>query len=718
MAYGKMEDVLQRFQGVKAGLNGRFAACCPAHDERHASLSITRDASSGKILIKCFAGCDIQEILKSAGLSMADLFPEKQVSVRNYKKKRVTDTYTYTNESGETLYQVLRCASPKEFICRRPDKNSQWIWNMQGVSRTLYKLPQLIRAANIGSAVYLVEGEKDVHTLNSLGFTATTSGNAASWRDEFADYFKGADVVLIPDNDEAGQKYAEQAARSLFGKAKSVKVLLLPGLETHGDVTDWLKGGGDKHALMSLADECPEYKPQEEPEIISGFALNNLLTDTGNAEVFVKNMDGNLRYDVNACEFLLWNGKRWAYDRLHKAEQLATETVQSFYADLERIPDIKDKQKMLVHIRKSRNAYGINSMLERTKDQPDIPITADMLDTNPMLLNCLNGTIDLKTGELQPHNREMLITKMVEVDYNPEAACSVWERFIEDIFCGDSELMHYVQKALGYSLTGSTSEQVFFIFYGKGSNGKSTLLETISSLLKDYHKSTQAETFIENDKNSSASYDIAKLPGTRIITAIETKEGRKFNEQLIKQITGGDTITARAIYGKPFDFKPQFKLFLAVNHLPTISGQDAGMWRRVKPVPFNGRFEGDKADKMLKAKLATEYQGILNWLVRGCLMWQEEGLSSCNAIENTKDKYKSDMDILGEFFGDCCIIDPQAKVKSSHLFKAYQAWAMENGIHRTMTQTAFSRKLEDRGNFIKQKNMYGALWQGIGLKEN
>ena len=271
---------------------------------------------------------------------------------------------------------------------------------------------------------------------------------------------------------------------------------------------------------------------------------------------------------------------------------------------------------------------------------PAITIRSEELDQNPWLLNCQNGTINLRTGKLQEHNPKDYITRICTAKYDADCAIPLWTQLMEKITSGDNEYMRYIQKALGYSLTGDISEQAIFLLYGTGSNGKSTMLNIFAALLGGYAQSTSSDTFMQK-KNESVNNDIARLKGARFVSAIEMEEGKRMAESLIKSMTGGDKLVTRFLYGEFFEYIPQFKVFLAVNHKPMIKDTTNSIWRRIKIMEFTNTFTEQERDKNFPAKImATELPGILAWAVQGCLLWQQAGIRAPDIVAAATREYR------------------------------------------------------------------------------
>jgi putative DNA primase/helicase len=356
----------------------------------------------------------------------------------------------------------------------------------------------------------------------------------------------------------------------------------------------------------------------------------------------------------------------------------------------------------------------VDAMVSLT--QPDVPIQPDQLDQNPWLLNCQNGTIDLQTGQLQPHNTGDYITKCVPVAYDPAAECPLWESFLSDIFEGNQELIVYVWKALGYSMTGFTTEQCLWILHGSGQNGKSTFLEVLQLLLADYAETASPSTFLHQDRETVRN-DVAKLRSARFVSAIETEDGRRLSEVMVKQMTGGDAITARFLFAEYFSFKPSFKIWLATNHKPDIRGTDLAMWRRIRLIPFNWTVPEKQLDKSLPDKLPAELPGILAWCVRGCLEWQAAGLEPPEIVQAAINEYRAEQDVLGNFLTERCRLGGDFAASARDLYEAYRDWAESNG-ETAHTQHRFGKQLRERGLKNERSSATGRkIWRGIYLWE-
>lgn len=441
-------------------------------------------------------------------------------------------------------------------------------------------------------------------------------------------------------------------------------------------------------------------------------------TDLGNAERLIYRHGKNLKYNNVFGKWFMWDGKRWNEDKVNQLQQLAKDTVRNIYQEAALTEDGDTRQALSKHAMFSESASKLRNMVLLAESE--VPMLPDEMDTDLWLLNCKNGVIDLKSGELKPHNRDYLMTKVSQVAYDPQAKCPTWERFLEDVMQDEEgnvkhELIDFLQKAVGYSLTGDTSEQVLFFFYGTGRNGKSTFMNVINDVLGDYGKQTNAETFTIK-KSDRVNNDVAALKGARLVAATESEEGARLAESLVKQLTGGEPILARFLHQEFFEFVPQFKIFFTTNHKPVIRGADEGIWRRIRLVPFTVRIPDEKLDKDLPKKLSAEMSGILRWAVEGCLKWQKEGLGNPKEVQDATASYRDEMDTMGSFLDEYCMVHENAKCPAPTLYQKYIEWTEDNGEYQ-ITRTKLYRKIEERG-FQKRKSTGGQqFFFGIGLKE-
>lgn len=439
--------------------------------------------------------------------------------------------------------------------------------------------------------------------------------------------------------------------------------------------------------------------------------------DTGNAERFTDRFGADLLYNYTASKWMYFDGRRWCVDESGATKRMADEVVEEMrhglHAYLDHLSPSEDvdeaKKAYMRHAKQMRSSRSKTAML--VESQHIRPTRTLDFDKDINTLCVLNGLLKLTTGELVGHDRDAMVSKICNVEYTEKMDHPLWDKFLDEIFDGDQELIRYIQKALGYSLTGSTKEQCAFFCYGTGRNGKSTFLDIVSEILGDYAVHIQPETIMVRQAQAGPTSDIARLKGARFVTTVEPNEGTRLNEGLLKQLTGGDRVTAAKKYEDEFEFTPEFKLWMGTNHKPTIRGTDLGIWRRIHLIPFNVQIPEEKVDRNLKHKLRQELPAILSWMVDGCLLWRREGLKPPQSVTNASKEYKGEMDVLAAFMDACC--EAGGETDAGDLFRAYIEWAKESNEYE-MSSTKFGREMGKR--FEKRKTAKGYIYEKISIK--
>lgn len=456
---------------------------------------------------------------------------------------------------------------------------------------------------------------------------------------------------------------------------------------------------------------------QAQPEIVRPPAkplLDFNLTDAGNAESFKERYGDEYLYIPQKKTWFHFNGIRYIEDdqvllkMLETMRAKAREAVNLRAANPESNTDDERFKTIIKWCLSSESRMKLGAASSIAESMMAQSITK--FDSDPLILCCSNGAVDLRTGNLFTPTKEDYLYKSVTANYYHEAECPRFKRFMEEIFNGDQEQIDFVQKAIGYSLTGLTTEEVIFICYGTGANGKSVLLNTIGEVLGDYSLTTPASTF-KDKPNDSIPNDIARMAGARFVKTIEMKEGTRLNEERIKALTGSDQVVARFLHNEWFQFTPVCKHWFAVNHKPIIRGTDEGIWRRIRLIPFEVSFEKNK-DTSLFQTLKTEWPGILAWAVEGCLKWQQEGLKPVGKVEEWTNNYRAESDIIGQFLEEKTERAPNGKVQAQTLYKAYEEWCKDNGEY-CISGTNFGKRLIEKG-FEKKKTDY-VYYRGLEL---
>lgn len=492
---------------------------------------------------------------------------------------------------------------------------------------------------------------------------------------------------------------------------------------------------GDFELAKDLAKELGIEIPDEE---------RPHLTDDGNARWLAILHGDELRYCAPTKEFHYWDDirwkedvgtiqvDRWVRDVAHHYYTMA-EALGERYAkmngeaaretDATKSDSIAAEAGKLVDIAKKYTSWGRKSetsermsAIVRWGRSAIVSIEPREMDRDPWLLNCLNGTIDLRTGELREHRRDDLNTKVCPVEYDPDAGFTLWDDFLARVQPVE-EIRQFLQRAAGYAITGLTTEEKLFFSYGTSSTGKSTFLQAIIKTLGDYALTADFDTFLQKDRSSGHTAEIARLAGSRLVVSIEMDEGKRLAEALVKTMTGGDEITARHMYSKSFGFDPTFQLWMAANHQPRVRADDAAMWRRIIQIPFDVVVPEGERDPGVKETLkdvTVAGPAILAWLVKGCLEWQREGLNAPSQILRATEQYREEMDPLSEFIAERCVLQPEARSNNGDIYQEYRKWAEHAGIRRAISQKAFTTGLKAR-NFEQHSNGKTKFWPGIGI---
>lgn len=444
-------------------------------------------------------------------------------------------------------------------------------------------------------------------------------------------------------------------------------------------------------------------------------ATRELLTDVGNARRFARLTQGRLLYVKRLGGWLIYENGRWIRDELNAVQEFGKAIHFELYAEAWATHDDTKRKTLLAGAIRSAHRARIEAMIKLAESIPELVASVKEFDQDPWLLNVENGVLDLQTGKLLPHDPKHRITKLAPVQWlGLDAPCPTWVKHLRLVFDGDEQLAEFLQSALGYSLTGLTTEQKLFVLHGLGANGKSVTLEVLRSVFGTYAAQTPAETLMV--KRGSATNDLARLRGARFVTAVETDLEARLAEVLVKRMTGGDTVTARYLYKEFFEFEPTFKIWLAVNHKPLIYGTDHAIWRRICLIPFEVTISDEKKDPHIASKLRQEASGILAWLVRGCLRWQKEGLVEPKAVTRAVAEYRDEQDPVGAFILVSCVRAKGEATTAADLYRAYKAWTADVD-EDPVARNRFGELLAERGFKKDRKGPKRATrWLGLALR--
>jgi len=436
-------------------------------------------------------------------------------------------------------------------------------------------------------------------------------------------------------------------------------------------------------------------------------------TESGDAEAFAAERAATVRYDHRRGRYLIADPDSgiWLPDDQQQLTQMAKEVMRSRQRRATEMVDLIKRRDSWKWAFAGESRSRINNMLALGQSVRPISDSGDGWDAQPWLLGAPNGVVDLQTGKLRKALPPERITMRVRVAFDPDATCPLFEQALLEIFAGDKSLIAYVQRALGYSISGDCREECFFLLWGAGANGKSTVITVITFVLSDYADNVPFSSLeLHRHSGSTIPNDIAKLDRKRFVTASESGDVR-LNESRVKALTGRDPITARFLHQEFFTFEPVAKFWLATNSKPEVRDNSEGFWRRVHLIPFTESFVG-KEDKTLKDRLRGEATGILNWLIQGCLKWQSEGLNPPDVVMNATREYRNDSEQLSRFISDACIVEEHATVQAGELFRAYKAWCEGSREKPDLNQTTFGMSMRKR---FRVEDRRTTLYLGVGL---
>jgi putative DNA primase/helicase len=633
-------------------------------------------------------------------------------------------THDYTDADGMVLAQKVRNPPGQEPKCwwRRPDGKGGWSNGTGGVRLPLYRLLELHADLAAGQTIVVPEGEKCVDSLRAIGIAATCNphgaakpGQGPKWRKQDSRQLRGADIVVMPDHDAQGYAHADAIVRMSVGVAKRVRVLKLaehwPQCPDHGDVADWLRAGHTRDELEPLIEQAPEAAENALIKVSRGqHAHDNdderspIFSDDALALRFAARHGDELRYVAKWSQWLWWNGKRWRFDDtlavFDRARIICREAAEEC-----------NRPKLQKELASAKTVAAVERL---ARSDPRLAATVDQWDADPWLLNTPDGAIDLRTCEKRAHRASNYLTHMTAVA--PGGECPLWHSFLDRITKGDKPLQQYLQRVCGYALTGSTREHALFFLWGSGANGKGTFVNAIAGILNDYRRNAPIETFTASFTDHHPT-DLAGLRGARLVTATETEEGRRWAEAKIKTLTGGDTISARFMRQDFFEYTPQFKLMISGNHKPGLRSVDEAIRRRINLIPCIVTIPADERDPDLGEKLKAEASGILQWMIDGCLDWQERGLAPPEAVTTATTVYLEAQDAFSAWLDECCELDANVWERSQTLFASWKTWAEQSGQFVGDAKT-FRARLErmDGVNAKQQAVTKRAGFQGVQLK--
>jgi putative DNA primase/helicase len=629
-------------------------------------------------------------------------------------------TYPYHDESGALLFEVVRfdASDPNDrFRQRRPDGSGGWIWNLKGVrSRLLYRLPALIAAVKVGQRVLITEGERDADTAVLLGLAATTMpGGVNKWFAPYDEFFRDADIVIVSDNDpqakdpktgglqvhpdgrpvHVGQDHAAKLAKRLCKVAKHVRMIIF----SQKDLTEWSEVGGNRAALEALIEAEPDLVKQLErdedrrsPEEGDGAGFEDAV-----ALQFAAVHEQDYRYVAQTGKWMIWRKTRWQ----------AENTLKAF-----------DAARALCRNGGDADAKVVTAVEKLARADRRIAATVEQWDADPNVLCTPGGVVDLRTGEMRTARREDYCSKQTAVAPAPPIKDGgpppdLWLAFLDRVLNRNSELIAFIQRFLGYDLTGEVTEHVFAFLFGTGRNGKGVFARTAIGVLGDYACTSPIEMFLACNQDRHPT-ELARLRKVRLTVTQETPKGRAWDEAKIKNMTGGDPITARFMRQDFFDFDPTHKLLIAGNHKPSLRIVDEAIRSRLLLIPFIVTIPVEERDPELTEKLKPEYPAILRWMIEGCLKWRKHGLDVPKIVRGASDDYFHEQDVFAHWLDDCTERRQMARTASGDLFRSWKAWCEERGAD-VGSPKAFTKALQERGWSFK-RTMKGGVFKDLVLK--
>lgn len=690
-------------------------------------------------------------------------------------EKRIELRYTYQDEDGTTLFEVLRLRDPKSFRQRRRLEDGSWCWSMTAgeyyrtnekndwfkakkntkasyerrklddARRVPYRLPELL--ADPESVVFIVEGEKSVDRLYEAGADVATCspGGAEKWKtfqQHYNEFFRDRHVVIVADYDSidkkrkvrVGLEHAKQVAECLGDLPASLRVIeRLPELEEDEDVFDWLEDGreNDIDKLLDVAERTPVWDPNPETEAGTvreddlpvewekdGEGPEYELTDLGNARRLVANFKDLVRFCDPLGGWIVWNKSVWQADNTGSIFRLAHRTIEKIYEEARRKTGAAQSD-LLKWAKRSQSDGAIKAMINQAQHLKDIVAMPEQFDSDPWLLNVKNGLVDLRTSELRDHDREAYQTKLIDIDYDREAHSEKWEAFLTHAL-PDGDLQFFVQRAVGYSATGLTNEERLFFVYGETRTGKGTFVSAIESVLGEYTQTVDFETFLrQRNTGSGPRNDIAAMRGKRLVFSQEVDEGRRMAESTVKSIVAGDKVSARFLHKEFFEFNPVCGIWLVANHRPEVNDEDDAMWRRILQVPFSVQVAESEADRDFKRSLVESDEGrmaILAWIVFGAKWWHGSGLMIPPAVREASSEYRREMDPLGDWWENNVTTQGEGlETSNADAWEDYKKWVDRNRPPRELSRKSFSQRLKNKQGIEYERDGRRRYWTGFAL---
>ena len=694
---------VHRWSGDEARVRCPF----PGHKDTNPSMYV--NVSKG--VYHCH-GCGAEGIVK--GLADEIGLEPIECSRDGEYHPSVTREFHYTDTKGELAYTISRMINEKTF----------WVTPKGVKRRYLYKTKDVYQAIEDQRLIWWVEGEKDVESLNHYDITATTTafGSNALKKSHTAinELPSGGKFLLVGDFDRAGRTYIQSVGKRLLSSGHSVQYLShedlgLPSDDEGGfDITDWiLRENTSPISLVSHAKDFSELLEKAEEQLAEMIPLD----DRGMAQRLVANHLDQIYWVENDRAFYIFDGSRWCRDETRQVYHMANKTIDDLHQEAVNADQSGQKVAIEKAIGRYRSNNSIENFVKSLKNVEGVAVGLEIFDLDLELINLQNGTYDLATHAFNGADPTDRITKIAGVRYDPEANAPRFRDFIQQIFEDNDEVIGFVQRLFGLCLSGSTPEHLLPVLYGTGRNGKSVLMNIMQRVLGDYASPADRRVVSAKTGNAgTASPELMQLKGVRFAVVGETNDGNRLNEAQVKYITGGDTITARPLYGQQVTFSPQFKIMLVTNYMPRITGSDNGIWRRVVLIPFTYTVPDEEVDPNLEHTLWSEASGILNWLLDGYRTYQTDGrLRIPKVIKLATETYRNEEDLVIEFLDTKCEIGEDFRSTTAELYASYAEYC-KSLKEWPVSKRTFSERLSDK--FTRSRTSKDRGFEGVRLIED
>lgn len=690
--------------------DGKDKWTCPAHDDNDPSLHVKYE--NGRVLLHCFSGgCKPEDIVAAIGLEMKDLFDKplaqkpKRENTERPKKSKCVAQYEYVDRNGELLSTKTRWEPGKN------GKDKSFTWD-NGNPHVLYNLPLVVEAEH----VHIGEGEKAADALNPIlpsGHVATCPPTS-KWEPAFTGCLTAAAVTLWVDRDEHGKKRAAEIYSALTAAGIEVSLVQSAQIAPKADAYDHLDAGFSVEDAVPMNSEelTGAEKDGEEWKHATG-------TESRTADLIVEQHEGDILYCSAHARWYVFDGTRFARDTkggdavLHRAEQTA-HRLYTLAVEAEKANNKNAAEHYSTWARKAHSKNHLQGALTLAKTRPEVQVLPEEFDSDPMLFNVENGTIDLRDGTLRPHARADRLTRRAPVKYDAAARCPQFMAYLERVQ-PDADNRAYLQRHAGTMLIGEAPEEIMFLHHGAGANGKTVFLETMRNVLGgDYSVELPTHALMHN-RISRDEKTFVPIEGKRLVTSTELHQGAQMNEPVVKKLTSGEPVQVQPHYTEMYETVPIGTLVITTNYIPKIAGDDDGIWRRLHRIPWQVQIPKEEQDPHLRQKLAAEAPGILNWIIQGCLEFQRIGLHPPDAVKNATEGYRHDEDVLGAFLEDCCCEGAEAWVSTADLKNALEFWHKRNHSWRPPSVRRLTNRLGNQG--LQPKKNGGARgWAGLALK--